>query len=68
MIKVLHQLFFHKAVMCATSPYLCEVRTTALPSLVTLRMQFHRNLLALGSIPVVGSSLKRGQNEGRIEV
>lgn len=39
-----------------TAPYLCEVRTTALPSLVTLRMQFHRNLLAFGSIPVVGSS------------
>lgn len=38
------------------APYLWEVRTTALPSLVTLRMQFHRNLLAFGSIPVVGSS------------
>lgn len=38
------------------TPYLWEVRTTALPSFVTLRMQFHRNLLALGSIPVVGSS------------
>lgn len=40
------------------SSYLCEVRTTALPSLVTLRMQFHRNLLAFGSMPVVGSSYK----------
>lgn len=40
------------------SSYLCEVRTTALPSLVTLRMQFQRNLLAFGSMPVVGSSYK----------
>jgi hypothetical protein len=42
-----------------STTYLWEVRTTALPSLMTLRMQFHRNLLALGSMPVVGSSYKQ---------
>lgn len=64
--KLNHQPFFQglamEAVMC-TAPYLCEVRTTALPSLVTLRMQFHRNLFAFGSIPVVGSSFKREQEK-----
>lgn len=37
-------------------PHLWEVSTTDLPSLITLRTQFHRNLRAPGSIPVVGSS------------
>lgn len=32
------------------------MRTTDLPSLITLRMQFQRKRLAFGSIPVVGSS------------
>lgn len=36
--------------------YLCEVRTTERPSLMTLWMQFQRARRALGSIPVVGSS------------
>jgi len=36
--------------------YLCEVRITDLPSLTIALIQFHKNLLALGSIPVVGSS------------
>ena len=39
-----------------SAPYLWEVSTTARPSLVTLTMQFHRKRLALGSMPVVGSS------------
>lgn len=41
---------------CLVLKYLCEVRTTARPSLITLRIQFQRKRLAFGSIPVVGSS------------
>lgn len=36
--------------------HLCEVSTTERPSLMMLRMAFHRARRALGSIPVVGSS------------
>lgn len=36
--------------------YLCEVSITDLPSLTMLVIQSQRNLLAPGSIPVVGSS------------
>lgn len=36
--------------------YLCEVRTTARLSWITLIMEFHRKRLDRGSIPVVGSS------------
>lgn len=36
--------------------YLCEVRTTALLSWMTLMMEFHRKRLERGSMPVVGSS------------
>lgn len=49
-----------------TSPcgsYLCEVRTTERPSLMMLRMQFHRARRALGSIPVVGSSCSKTTTE-----
>lgn len=38
--------------------YLCDVRTTARPSLITLTMEFHRRRRDWGSIPVVGSSWK----------
>lgn len=37
---------------------LWDVSTTDLPSLITLRAQFHKKRRALGSIPVVGSSCK----------
>lgn len=36
--------------------YLCEVRTTARLSRMTLMMEFHRKRLERGSMPVVGSS------------
>lgn len=39
--------------------YLCDVRMTDRPSLMTLRMQSQRKRRALGSIPVVGSSCNK---------
>lgn len=39
------------------SSMLCEVRTTDRPSLTILFIISHKKRLALGSIPVVGSSL-----------
>lgn len=38
------------------SAHLWEVRTTARPSLITLRMAVHKKRREWGSIPVVGSS------------
>lgn len=46
--------------------YLCEVRTTERPSLMTLWMQFHRARRALGSMPVVGSSCNK--EDSQVEV
>ena len=45
---------------------LWDVRTTALPSLMTLMMVFHSMRRAWGSMPVVGSSCggQRGQGPG----
>lgn len=43
--------------------HLCEVRTTERPSLMMLRMQFHRARRALGSIPVVGSSCNNSDSQ-----
>lgn len=44
--------------LCFKSGYLCDVRTTARPSWITLMMEFQRKRLERGSIPVVGSSYK----------
>lgn len=46
--------------------YLCEVRTTERPSLMTLWMQFQRARRALGSMPVVGSSCNNKDGQGDI--
>lgn len=37
-------------------PHLCEVKMIVRPSLTMSEMTFHKNRLAFGSIPVVGSS------------
>ena len=41
---------------------LCEVNTTERPSFTMSMMQFHRNRLAFGSMPVVGSSWTSQRN------
>lgn len=43
--------------------HLCEVSTTERPVLMMSRIRFQRNLRALGSIPVVGSSCTSPQEQ-----
>lgn len=53
-----------KHVAAGGAPYLCDVSTTERPVLIMSRIRFQRNLRALGSMPVVGSSW-RTQEQSR---